>query len=114
MNVKFNNQEVNISAKIIALIFGLLNISGYIILVAIFFISESFLDRLITHINGIAILTYGSFIVSLITASIFNIVPKEKKVQTALIYSVLLIFNLLTLLLYYSLGHWSEGDTWLH
>lgn len=107
-------QEINIIAKLVAIIFGLVNVSVYLILVVTFFLSESLLDKLINHINSIALLTYGSFLISLVTAGAFSIVQKQKKTQTALIYSALLTFNLLTFLLYYGLGHWSEGDTWLH
>ncbi len=108
------DNRINIKAKILAWIFGLLNISIYLLLTAIFFISFKTFDKLIDYLDNIALVTFGSYVISLIIACSFNIAPLQKKTVIALIYSALLILNLLTFFLYYGLSHWSEGDTWLH
>ena len=110
MTVVHDNNTINKSAKVIALTFGIINCGIYIILTAVFFISFKTIDSLIDYIDQIAVVTYGSFLISIITASSYKITTNEKKNQVALIYAALLIFNILTLLIYLGLSNMGSGQ----
>lgn len=110
MTVIQDNNTINKNAKAIALTFGIINCSIYVILTTLFFISFKTLDNLIDYIDQIAVVTYGSFLISIITACSYRITTNEKKSQVALIYTALLIFNILTLLIYLGLSNMGSGQ----
>jgi hypothetical protein len=106
-------QPINRTAKIIALVFGVLHISIYLFLAAVLFFPGKLLDRLLDHSDGIAFVTYGSFIISLSAACMFTIVPGQKKMPLILSYTAFFVFNILTLLIYLGLSHIGDNG-WLH
>ena len=102
---------INVKAKFLALTFGLVHIFIYLFLVAVFFISERFLNKLLDYYDQIAFLTYSSFLISLIIACAFHIVPRQKREEVALLYGVFFAFNLVTLLLYLGMKNFAMTVT---
>ena len=102
---------VNVKAKLLALTFGLLHISTYLFLTIVFFVSEKFLNTLFDYYDQIAFLTYTSFLISLIIACAFHIVPRQKREEVALLYGVFFAFNLVTLLIYLGMRNFTMTVT---
>ena len=108
-----DSKSVNITAKNVALFFGILNVSIYLFLIAGFFFSEHLFNRLIDFSESVAIAIYGSFIISLAVGSFFKIAPKQMQVQVGSIYAALFVFNCATLLIFIGFSHIGDGG-WLH
>jgi hypothetical protein len=104
---------INPSVRILALALVLCNVSAYCVLATIAFLLPDKLNWLIDHLDGIAVVIYSSFIISLLLTCFFKISSKQKRNQIALTYAILFIWNLVTFLVYYGLGQIGQ-DTWLH
>jgi hypothetical protein len=110
MMVIIDKKTVNKSAKVIALTFGITNCSIYILLIVVFFFSSKTLELLMNYLDYILIVAFGSFVISFITASGFKITSNENKNQVALIYSTLLVVNILILLIYLGFSNIGKGQ----